>query len=339
MNPKLTYLIISIAFIASSCNSDIIDDISSTKGTELSFNVSNVSDISRGSVTTSINKFVVYGDVKSLDSETSTPDILFNKTIVEYKDNSWCYDGIQYWVRDYEHSFVAVAPESILEAGNSPLYLDSQLSFEYSIPASGNVDDILIATHRRLYVNDGSDPTSYNRITFTFSHLLSLINIAPAFNDNNLSSDAYIEFHKLEFSGISRKAKVEILPASRLSAGSTYDMEVDITGQEDGNYSIDFPQPVKIENNAENVRLFADDDAIIMLPQLFEADSEAKITLSYTINGDDSMNQADLPLNNLKWESGKSHIYRCTIERSGLKLDSCEINPWNVIQGEEITVD
>lgn len=339
MNPKLTYLLICIAFLVSSCNSDTIDDISLTKGSELSFNVSNVSNLSRSSVTASINEFDVYGDIKSMAGESSSPIILFDKKKVEFINDSWCYEGTQYWIPNYEHSFVAIHPETIFETDNTPRYLNSQLSFEYSIPASGNVADILAATHRRLYVNNGSDETFDNRIIFTFSHLLSLINIAPAFDDSSMSNEAYILFHKLELSGISTKAQFDILPASRLSGSSTYDMEVDINGQEYGNYTIEFPMPVKVENNAKNVSLFDDNDAIIMLPQTFTADSEAKITLSYTINGDDLMNQIDLPLNNLKWESCKSYIYRFIIEKYGVKFESCEINPWNVIQGEEITVD
>lgn len=339
MYPKLTYLLIIISFIASSCNSDPNDDIIKSKGTELSFIVSNVSDGSRASVTTSIDEFVVYGDVKTQSSGTSAPVVMFNKTKVKYVNNIWSYDDIQYWIPNCEHSFVAISPGAILDTDNAPSYLNSKLSFEYSIPASGNVADILTATHRRLYVNNGSAATSDNRIIFTFNHLLSLINIAPAFDDSNMKSDEYILFHKLDISGISTKCQVDILPASILSASSTYDMEVDITAQGVGDYSLSFPMPVKVENNAKNVNLFADDDAIIMLPQVFAADSEAEITLYYTINDDTSINEVSLPLKNLKWESGKSYIYRFTIERSGISFDSCEINPWNIIQGEEITVD
>lgn len=338
MNLKLTYILISIAFLASSCNSDPIDDKSYTKGSELTFDVANISNLSRGSVTTDIDEFVVYGDAKSTSNGSVTPGVLFNNTKVQYKNGFWQYDGIQFWIQDYEHSFVALSPGAILESGNSSQYLNSKLSFEYSVPASGNVADILTATHRRLYVKNESE-TSDNNITFTFSHLLSLINIAPAFCDNKLKSDAYMLFHKLEFTGVTTKSRFDILPASRLSSSSTYDMEVDISGKESGDYSITFPTPVKVENNAENVRLFADDDAIITLPQVFSDDSDAEIILYYTTSEDSSMNQINLPLKNLKWESGKSYLYKFIIESSGVIFETCEINPWNLIQEEEITVD
>lgn len=335
MYPKLIYLLISIILLTSSCNSDPGDDIRYSTGTELTFNVSNPT---RSSVTTSIDKFVVYGDMKPAASDgSSSPIVIFDKKNVEYKNGAWYYDGLQYWMPDHEHSFVAVAPESILGSGNNVRYLNSHLSFEYSIPTSGNVDDILIATHRRLYGNNGYGPSSDSRITLTFSHLLSLINIAPAFSDNSIGSEEYILFHKLEFSGIRNRAKVDILPASRQTGSSTNDMDVDITGQEVGDYTIVFPTPVKVKNNAENVKLFADDDAIIMLPQAFTADAE--LTLSYTINEDNTINYVSIPLKNQKCESGRSYTYKFTIERFGVILDSCEINPWNVITGDEITVD
>lgn len=37
--------------------------------------------------------------------------------------------------------------------------------------------------------------------------------------------------------------------------------------------------------------------------------------------------------------TGEEYTYKFTIERFGVILDSCEINPWNVITGDEITVD
>lgn len=343
MYPKLTYILILIALLASSCNSDTSDDTSLTKGAELSFDVS---DFSRGSVTTSINQFLVYGDTKPISSGASNPVVLFNKTKVEFKNNNWIYDGTQFWIPNYEHSFVALSPVEIFEGSATPRYINSQLSFEYSIPApggllssTGNVADILLATHRRFYKDMGFVSNLDNKITFKFSHLLSLINFAPAFSNNLLSSDAYIEVYKLELSGIKTKAQFNIVPAQRLSNNETDDMTVDITPKEGGNIAIEFSSPIRIGNNAKNVNLFADNDAMIMLPQAFSADSNAIITLSYTLNGDSTLRQAALSMNNLKWDSGKSYLYKFTIETTGAKFDNCEINPWNVKQGEEITVE
>lgn len=343
MNLKLTYLLLSIAILATSCNSDPSDDPRSAKGAELSFNVS---DLSRASVTNSIDQFLVYGDTKSASSGSSSPLVLFDKTPVVYKNNNWTYEGAQFWIPKFEHSFVAVSPAKVFTTGNNTRYSNSRLSFEYSIPAPGgilsnndDVADILAATHRRYYENDGYVVSFDNKVTFRFGHLMSLINLSPAFYDNKLNSYDYILIHKLQFSGIKTKAQFNILPAQRLSNDRTDDMTVDVTPQEEGTITLELSSPKKIENNARNVNLFTENDAVIMLPQVFGADSEAKIIVFYSINDEETMNQGSILLKNTQWESGKSYLYKFTIERIGLKLNGNEINPWNNIQGEKITVD
>lgn len=341
MYAKLAYFFGCIACLVASCNSDTADDMLLSKGAEMSFNVL---DLTRASVASGIEKFAVYGDMKVVaDNKTITPVVLFNNTEVVYSDGKWSYDGIQYWFPKHEHSFVAISPVSVLGTDAVPTYSDSKLSFTYTIPASdgnlssnGDVADILISTHRRYYE---SDKTLDSKVSLTFDHILSLINISPAFYDNSQSSDTYILVHKLEFSGVNTKARFDIQPAARLSNSQTDDRIVDVNGQEGGNITIRLTAPVKVENNAKNVSLFADNDAIIMLPQAFAAETEANIILFYTINGDESMKQVTIPLNNLKWESGSSYTYKFTIERTGVKFCDCEINPWNVIRGEDITVD
>lgn len=344
MHPKLKYLFFLPAFVAcltSSCNSDTADDIILSKGAEMSFDVL---DLSRSSVTTDIDKFVVYADMKSrAQDQTSQPIVLFYNTPVERSNGQWRYSGVQYWVPTFEHSFVAVSPVSVIASDAFPSYSDSRLSFEYSIPATGgnlssnsDVADILVATHRR-YID--KDTEFDNKVTFKFSHILSLINISPAFYDNSLSSDDYIQIHAMTLSGIPTKARFEVFPATLLSNDLTDDKVINIEIKEEGNLNITLPTPVKVENNAVNVNLFASDDAIIMLPRQFAADTEAKITLYYTVGDDDTMSQLVLPLSNLQWESGKSYTYRFTFDRTSVIYDGCEINTWNTITGEEITVD
>lgn len=343
-NLKYIYSIpVFMACMLASCNSDMPGSEVVDMGAELSFATY---EPSRASSTPAFDKFAVYGDIKSTKNINASPLVIFNNKEVEFIDGKWRYDGTQYWVPNYEHSFVAVTPNSVLEPDAAPVYSGSQLSFTYSIPAPGGIlahnsdaTDILIATHRRVYVDNDADATFDNKITLKFSHLLTQINIAPAFYDNNMSSDDYILFRQLEISGIYTKARFDISPAPRLSNSQTDDMTVDMTRQEKGNLTIVFTTPVKVENNSTNVKLFADDDAVIMIPQDFAAGSDATITLSYSINDDTSIKRVNLPLSNLKWESANSYIYNFTVEMTGVKLEECEINPWNVIEGEEITVD
>lgn len=328
-----------LACLMPSCNSDTPDDVFPSRGAEMSFNVS---DLSRASVTSSIDKFAIYGDMKIGNGNASLPNVVFRNAEVVYSDGDWRYEGTQYWFPKYEHSFVAISPVSVLATDPVPEYSYSKLSFTYEIPAPGgilssndDVTDILISTHRRYYE---SEESTDNKITFTFGHVLSLINIAPAFYDNTLDSHAYIEFHRLEFSGVGTKARFDIEPASILSNNQTDDRTVDITGQEDGNLTIELTTPVQVYNTAETVRLFPDNDAIIMLPKDFTGDTDAHITVFYTINGDDTINQVVLPLNNLKWESGNSYTYKFKIERTGLIVGDWEINSWNEVKGESTAV-
>lgn len=339
-NTKLIYLYILFLALCllSSCTSDTPDtDLSG--GAEVSFDVS---DKARAATAT-LKEFAVFGDTKFPVDDANAPAVLFNNTKVEYKDGKWSYDHLQYWYPQSEHSFVAVSPLSVLGADINPQYLNSKLSFAYSIPRSAgdnsvnsyDLKDIVVATHRRLYHSD--DPNS--TIIFRFGHIMSLINISPALDDNSMSRDEYIKIHKLEFSGVKVKARFDILPASRLSGNQTDDMIVEVNEQEEGNFTIGFATSVKVLNDSKNVSLFADNNAIIMLPQDFAGDSAAEIILDYTVNEESTMQQISVSLNNLKWDSAKSYLYKFTIEKKAVKFENCEITPWNVIQGEEITVD
>ena len=340
MDAKLIYLsfIFFAACLVSSCASDASEILSDDKGAEVTFTVS---DQSRANSTTTFREFAVYGDMKFSANNSSTPTVIFNNTKVVNTGGVWSYEGTQYWFPQHEHSFVAVTPVSLLASDNDPLYSNSTLSFTYTMPTSGGVldtkdiTDIIAATHRRLYHTTDISTTTI----FRFSHLMSKIDIAPAFNDNMMADDEYILVHKLEISGVDTKALFTLLPAPLLSGRQTDDMSVSVTGQENDKFTIGFKTPVKVENNAKNVSLFADDDALILIPQTFAADSEAKLTLYYSTNEDSSITDVTLPLNNQRWEPGRSYTYKFIIERIGLELVDCEINPWNVIRGDDITVD
>lgn len=331
MNTKLTYLLFLsfVGCLAASCTSDAPEHEDVSKGSEMSFEVSGLSR----AVTTSFNEFALYGDLKNLADENNySPIAIFENTEVRYDGTAWTYDKTQYWIPGCDHSFVAVNPLSVLNAANNPSYSNSQLSFTYTIPTTSgalnkdDVADIITATHRRLFQKTDID----NTVTLKFSHIMAKINIAPALNDNVMSPDGFIGIHKLELSGFNTKASFSILPASRQSNDRTDDRIVEISRQEgEGSLTIDFTEPFKVLNNRDNVSIFDDKDAIIMIPQTFAADSEAKIILSYTVNDNPEMKHITLPLMTQKWESGKSYAYRFTLDRTGLLFDSTAITDWD----------
>lgn len=331
VKPIYIVLISIVTCLISSCNSDSPDSNETGKGAQVTFDVS---DLTRGSVTTSFNKFAVYGDMKYHEDTNSTPIVLFNKTEVEYKNGSWKYEGVQYWFHNHEHSFVGIAPLSVLAISNLPTYSDSRLSFAYSIPTSGNkvsantdVTDIIAATHRRLY-NDRDDN---HTTTFQFVHIMSLINIAPALNDNIMTEEEFITIHKVEFAGFKTKANFNITPASILTNKQTNDMVVEVNGHSgSANLTIEFAEGKKIKNDRKNVSLFDANDAVIMIPQTFGTDSGTELHIAYSINNDPTVKHINLPLNGQKWDSGKSYTYKFTINRTGAQFENTTISDWDV---------
>lgn len=320
----------SAGWLLPSCTSDVLDGENITRGSEVQFAVS---ELSRATITTSIDEFAVYGDKKSLVDNNTAPMVLFDKTKVERKNNSWRYDGIQYWYPKHEHSFVAIHPLSVLESGNNPQYVASKLSFTYAIPNKVSdrnaIPDILAATHCRVYELD--DPN--NTTTFQFSHIMSLINLAPMLSDDSMGEDSYMEFHQVVLSGLKAQATFNITPAPRQTNLQTGDRVVEVTGQNgESELTINIDTPKRIYNNKKDVTLFDDDDAIIMLPQTFDAASKAQILLTYSINGNAEKKQVTIPLaESGSWESGKSYSYRFTISRTGVKVEAATITNWDVL--------
>lgn len=330
-----------MACLVSACSSDTPDEVEVSKGAEMSFAVA---DRSRATVTTSFDEFTVYSDLKDPENETANPVVQFDKTQVVYRDNEWSYDVKQYWYPQHEHSFVAISPSSVLDNGATPLYSNSRLSFTYTIPTTAgilnkkdDVSDIITATHRRFYDKDKYFfiADSVSKIILKFDHILSMVNFAPELNDDFLHDDGYVTFHKLEFSGFKTKATINILPASRSSNNETDDRVVSVTGQEgDAKYTVEFTNPKIVTNNKEKVSLFENNDALIMLPQVFASDSQAKIILTYTINDDTQPKQLTVALKNITWQTGMSYtcVIPFTIDKSELTIGTTGILDWETEQ-------
>lgn len=339
MHARLTYLsfLSFAACLVSSCASDAPENnVDVSKGAELSFAVSSAS---RDSETPLFNAFAVYGDMKFMAENNSAPTVTFNKTLVEYKGGSWTYDGKQYWFPNHEHTFVAVAPVSVLEAG-APRYSNSGLSFTYTLPTTSGIvnkdgiHDILAATHRRLYdktyLFDENGPVP---VTLRFQHILSMVNISLALDDRFMKADEFVNINKLEFSGLSTKALFNILPASRQSNSQTDDIVIDVTGHDgDAKLIMDFGDaPKKLSNNGTYVSIIASADLLMMLPQEFAADSKTKITVTYTVNGDnEAPRKFALLFKDTQLEPGKNHNYRATfmIDKAEVQLQKAGISDW-----------
>ncbi|MDE6383564.1 MAG: fimbrillin family protein [Paramuribaculum sp.] len=320
-----------MACMLSACDSDMPDGSTDTGvGTEVSFTTSG---LSRASDTPSFDRFAVYGDMRFQGDDDAAPLVIFDKKEVEYQNGRWTYSGVQYWFQKHIHSFVAVSPVSVVDPAANPQYSDSRLSFTYTIPTTGGVvekkddiSDICVATHRRLYVS-GNAP-----VTLKFRHIQSLVNVALALDDDLMKKDEYVLINELEVSGIKAKADFSILPSAILTNNQTDDNVVEIAGQEgDAKLTVIFDEPVKLVNKANPVNLFAANDALIMLPQVFAVDSKAKIVFTYTVNGDaEAPKKITLSFKDMKWDVGKSYTYQGSfeIDKTQIELQSMGITDW-----------
>ena len=324
------YLSLSILAVCSiaSCTSDTLDPETVSSGSEVVFNISS---ITRSTLTTNDNitgkSFAVFADKKhNRESYSITPSIVMGGTEVSYSGSSWTYADTQYWLNDHTYSFVALHPYS--DNGISDkAYSNSALSFTYTLPSDyKNTTDILTATHRRKY---NEIEKNHHPVSFRFSHILSLINIAVTLDDNLMGQDESFQFRKLELSGIKTTATFRITPASLQNNPETDDRVVEVSNQQgEDNLTIEFAEPKIVKNHGESVSFFDDNDALIMLPQVSPADSQAKIILTYTKNDETQTRQISSPLK-IEWEFGKGYTYKFALDRTGLLLETTTITDWN----------
>ena len=314
-----------------SCSSDAVNEPEADKGVEMSFDVVPESR----AITPIISEFSVYGDMK-FHTDVTDPIVTFNKTSVVYRDGAWRYDGAQYWYPKHEHSFVAVSPSSALESGASPQYSGTKLSFAYMMPTysgkemqdcqdKSDLADILAATHRRLYKEDDNS----SAISLRFDHLLALINFAPRLDDKTIKDDDYIQIHKLEISGLKKKATIAVTPAQRQENLQTDDRVIEFAGHEgNDNLTIIFSDSKVVNNQRTN--LFANNDALIMLPQAFEASSEATVRFTYSFKEDpDNVRHGSISLAGQEWKTGTAYTYNFTVDKIGLNLETATIKEWD----------
>lgn len=343
--PAYLFLALTVALVMTGCASGEAPDVlPDAPAAEMRFEARG---ISRASVTTDLTAapFVVYGD-KKYQSASSTIKMMEHMPVTySASEGKWLHEDTYHWYPSHEHTFVAIHPAGAVTTSDpSHLYSASQLTFSYTLPSSrADMADILVATHRRFYederklveVDDAGNGIYKNEtspVSFNFRHVMSLINVAARFSDD-MAPGAYIQFLKLELSGFATKATFSVVPASRQSNSQTDDNVVEVSAQEGvavAPLTIGFPSPARITSRGDYVNLFADNDAIIMLPQTFADDSDARFILSYTINDDPEVKQISLPLMGKTWESGKSYVYRFTLDRTGLHLDTTTITGWDV---------
>ena len=307
----------------------------------------------RASVITSSNRtqqsFKIFGDLNTSKVYINGEYFeglrkIFDGAKVEYKSSAWNYGTAQYWLLGQEYSFVAIMPYAIPGASDMT-YSDSKVSFAYTLPSNlDNAVDLLAAADRRKYVLNSSG-TSTSKVTFTFNHLLSQINIWAALDEDLMYEDddeyrksdsdykdEFIEFHRVDIYGPKTSATFTIAPGTTLKDNQTSESirTQSLINNDAGSKLIKTISAKKITNNKKFVSFFSDTDALLMLPQTFDDDSEAKMVLTYTVNGNtERERQITLPLKDITWEAGKLYTYKFTVSKAytgQIKKGSLEID-------------
>lgn len=323
---------------AASCTSDRHSQDSQAKE-EMTFEVGN---LTRAIITTDKNlknrPFRLFGDVNRTGEYYPGLKPIFRGDIVRYDANvkKWDYGSPIYWLMGQEHSFVALHPAYIQEIPGEITYSDSRISFTYETPLDDNNEykestDIIVAAHRRRkYTLDATGP-----VQFQFKHILSRIDVAPALaetlmydNETNrdkypYNKDEYIQIAKVEIHGLKTRAvfsfaSVPLQPGQFQTDGIAETYEVDNNSVKD--IILTFNDTKKVTNNNENVPVFDDNNALLVLPQ--KIGSNVEIVLYYTVNGDHTVGApirtATIPLSNLinELEVGKIYTYRFSIQKA-----------------------
>ncbi|MDE6304698.1 MAG: fimbrillin family protein, partial [Paramuribaculum sp.] len=312
----------------SSCTSEA-DMPDYATGVEMTFDVATAT-VSRASVntgTTSLKNqsFKLFGDLNTAKVYINGEYFegirrIFNGTEVKYTGTSCNYGTTQYWLMGQEYWFVALFPYS--PRGVSDMtYDDSKLSFTYSLPSDlNNAVDLLAATDRRKFHFGISNTT----VSFKFQHLLSQINIEAALNEDLMYEDddeyeasdpdyrdEFIEFHRVDICGSKTAATFTVAPAATLSSNPATNGTIEktlIDNATASKLSKTFTTAKKLTNNKQFVSFFSNTDALLIMPQQFASDSEAKMVFTYTINGNtERERQIELPLAGYNWEAGKTY--------------------------------
>lgn len=275
--------------------------------------------------------FAVYSDMVSIDRTPESPYItIHDATRVSYDatNSLWYYDNVQYWFPGFQYSFVALHP-AVNPFLTDISYSNNRLQFIYTQPNDYTATrDVLMAVHRRDYDDGPADA-----VRFGFAHILTNINVKVTYNGSS-TGPTRLDIIGLTFRNIPTEASYAVKPASLTGSGKmTSDWISDEgthqgwTVKKHGDLNIDFPagETRTVEANKGAFPLFSSTDALMLLPNLFDADNPAELDLHYiTDKGDRETASATIPTG---WDPGANLTLSLIIDNSGVQF-SFTVEPW-----------
>ena len=345
----------ALAAMMVSCSSEVYEP-SCTGSDELVFVTAKQT---RAAVSTTSNltskPFAVYGDVCLANGEGDLT-VLMNGRQATYTSGKWNYGTTIYWFPNHIHSFMALHP---IEAINNTRtvtnveYKDGGLSLNYTHPDNyKNASDLLVATHRRHYVQELGK--TVEPVSFTFEHILSVLDIRIKYyeelaysNWNNRIEVTEIVLDSINVSGSyhgrpddlnttnarsstdahSVSGWSNLKSGSRTFRGDTY-TEWN-TGHINGRYDTQFDvfKPV-----------FKNNDALIVLPK---ASGNVKLSMTFRlyVNGTYAANHTlSTVLKDAEWKAGQKITYELQVSVGEILQGGCTVENWNSISGLTETI-
>ncbi len=294
--------------------------------------------LSRATLTTSGNltdrPFAVYAGLQSLNnlSDEYNGVTICDGTVVSYDASAkeWTYDDPRYWFPQAQYSFVAIHPANSRYVKNPKFYKDN-FSFTYSQPSDYSADDLLMAAHRRNYLDGPTYP-----VRFRFEHLLSNLDVAVT-HKGDIPDTGPIRITGITFMDIPTIADYVVTPATlsdnaQMTSDYTYDDSSyfgwDIRSTSDFRITFkDSDQTAIIPNDNVAHSLFSGSNSLLVIPNPAE---ETEMEISYVVYGSDgnpgptTTETAIIPT---AWEPGRRYLLSVIIVNGIVKF-SVDVKDW-----------
>ena len=307
----------------------------------------------RAAVTTTASltakPFATYGAI-SLAGGEGDLTVLMNGSQATYNtsEKKWNYGTTLYWFPNHVHSFVALHP---IEAINSTRtvtdikYDDDRLSFNYTHPSDyKNASDLLIATHRRKYVQESGKRAE--PVSLTFEHILSVLDIQIKYFEELAYSNGNnrIEVTEIVLDGINVSGTYNVRPddlnETNASSGTDGHDGSGWSNLTTGKRSFQGTADVHINGCYEAIYdaykpVFKNTDAFIVLPKA-SGDVTLTMTFKLYVNGTYAADHTlSTVLENAEWGAGQKITYSLQVKVGEILQGGCKIEDWNDI--DELT--
>ena len=245
------------------------------------------------------------------DAAGTNPRQVFNaEEVTNGGNNSWSYDGTQYWIAGKTYDFYAVYPTDV----NAQVSQDGTITIENFDASQTGADAVDLMTASATDV-DGSNPPS--AVGLRFGHLLSRVNIMVQAE----GSDAQISQARL--SGIKTKGDYD---SGQQSAPWTLDGTTS---------SFDLPSGGNHTATSVPSDLLGD---LLLPPQPV---SGFTLSVTYSFAGTPAATkEITLPADVVPlWVAGQSYTYTLTLSSNYISFGISVVNEWGEASGGIIIVD